>query len=125
MWLWIPLLAVYAASALYGCDLRTKPGGSASRVGRNRVAGLLPRPPSWVFGVVWPILLLGLGLCVPKKVEWALVAFLAAWTPLKCAGYDAAARGVLTGSLVLAWMVAQTCRPVWLMVAWLIFASLL
>lgn len=115
LWLWTPLLAVYAASALWGCDLRTKSGG----------AGIAPRPPAWVFGVVWPLLLVGLGMCAPGRAEWALLACLAAWTPLKCAGHDGAARGVLTASLVLAWVVAQTCRPVWLMVAWLAYASLL
>lgn len=115
LWLWTPLVAVYAASGLWGCDLRAVSGG----------AGVVPRPPSWVFGVVWPLLLLGLGVCAPRRPEWALLLALAAWTPLKCAGWDGAARLVLTASLGLVLWVARTCPAVWPMAAWLAYASLL
>lgn len=117
LWLVLPLAAVYAASGLLGCDLRGAAGGAA----------VVPRPPPWVFGAVWPVLLLLFGLCAPPtRWAWALLACLAAWTPLKCAGRHAAARVVLTASLVLAAAVARAgCTPVWPMVAWLAYASLI
>ena len=118
----LPLLAVYLASALFGCDLS----------GTEPALGLVPRPPPWVFGVVWPILLLAMGVCAPSLKYWVLLACLVSWTPLKCwanksdsALLHTVARIVLLASLWFAWTLSQECPPVWLMVGWLSYASLI
>ena len=119
----IPIFGVYITSALFGCDLRKS----------TPDIGIVRRPPSWVFGVVWPVLLLAMGTCMPSQTYWILLACLASWTPLKCWALKTGsvlinnvARIVLLMSLFLAWQLAQTCNnSMWLMVAWLSYASLI
>jgi hypothetical protein len=86
-------------------------GGSAALcgVGREAGAGVPFRPPPVVFSLVWPVLLLALGVALQRAAcKWPLVlltAGLAAWMLVyspRCGGHKAAACWVLVLDLWLA-----------------------
>lgn len=87
---WAPLVTGYATSALCGGVPKTE-------------GEIQPqRPPPYVFGIVWPVLYLLLGL------SWAQAASSSVWWP--CANRCAAdlLHGVCTGLLVL-WLLVFSC----------------
>ena len=94
------------------------------------------RPPGWVFGVIWPLLYIAIGLAweiTRKDKEFtALTALLCSWLVVySCRGEKNNARFVLVASTLISSYILWAIRKnqyYWLMIpitAWLMFATYL
>jgi len=116
----LPLFLVFAVGNV--CDLSTKYD--------KKTVKNAPMPPSWVFKVIWPILLLLLGLCWAQHRQSVLipciVLLFVAWPYARCSKNILLSRVILVTSLVLTSYMLSSCRNLLVpQTLWLSYASLL